>query len=142
MKRLATLALTLSLLLSLVGCGSGDTQAPAVQQPSAPTQQTVPPAQPVAPTQAKPKVELPELLDTISEPLTLAPGQADAFYAFLAEQQPEYELFDLYDFETALTYWEQITDHTSVGPGILQNGSLDRETFLHRLQQNQTCRRK
>ena len=136
MKRLATLALALSLLLSLVGCGSGDTQAPAVQQPSTPPQQTAPSVQPSAPMQTKPKMELPELLDTIGEPLTLAPEQADTFCAFLAEQQPEYELFDLYDFETAQTYWEQITDHTSVGPGILQNGSLDREAFLHRLQQN------
>ena len=132
MRRLSALALALSLLLSLVGCASGDTQTPAVQQPSAPTQQ----AAPSAPTQTKPKLELSEILDTVGEPLTLAPEQADAFCAFLDTQQPGYELFGLYDFDAALTRWEQLTDHTPAGPGILQNGSLDREAFLHRLQQN------
>lgn len=136
MNHLSALALALSLLLSLVGCGSGDTQNPAVQQPSVPTQQTAPSAQPSAPTQTKPKVELPELLDTIGEPLTLAPEQADTFYAFLSEQQPEYELFDLYDFEAALENWGQLISYTPSGLGLIQDGVLNKDAFLRQVKQN------
>lgn len=124
------------MLLSLAACGAEDTQTPDVQQPSASTQQTTPSAQTSAPTQTKPKVELPELLDTISAPLTLTFEQANAFSAFLDAQQPEYELFDLYDFDAEMTCWEQLTDYAPTGPGILQNGSLDREALLRRIQQN------
>lgn len=127
--------LAVALMLSLTACGAEDAQSAAVQQDPVPTQQTVP-AQSSAPTQTKPKTELPELSDAINEPLTLAPQQADAFYAFLDTQRPEYELFDLYDFDAALTCWEQVGDHTPVGSGILQNGTLDRDAFLRRLQQN------
>lgn len=135
-RRFLAALLAVTLLLSLTACGAEDTQSAAVQQDSVPTQQTVPSAQSSAPTQTKPKVELPELSDAIDEPLTLAPQQADAFYAFLDTQRPEYEWFGLYDFETALTCWEQVGDYTSVGPGILKNGRLDRDAFLYRLQQN------
>lgn len=135
MKTRCLAVLAVALMLSLTACGAEDTQSAAVQQDPVPTQQTVP-AQSSAPTQTKPKTELPELSDTIDEPLTLASQQADAFYAFLDTQRSEYELFDLYDFDTALTCWEQVSDYTSNGPGILKNGSLDRNAFLRRLQQN------
>ena len=139
MKRIRALILALSLLLSLAGCGSGDTQAPASEQekPSVQPQQTTPApsVQPSAPSQSKPKPELPELPDTIVEPIRLSSEQADTFDAFLAAQRPEYELFDLYDFEATLDNWGQMPSYTPAGSGIIQDGALNRDAFRKHVQQ-------
>lgn len=135
-KKLLAVLLAALLLLSLPACGADAAQPPEVQQPAVPTQQTAPSASPSAPTQTVPKAELPELLDTIGDALTLTPQQSDAFCAFLAAQQPEYEFFGLYDLDAVLTCWEQLSAYTPAASGILQNGSLDRAALLQRVQEN------
>lgn len=135
-KKLLAALLTALLLLSLTACGADAAQSPEVQQPAAPTQQTAPSAPPSAPTQTAPRAELPELLDTIGDTLTLTPQQAEAFRVFLDAQQPEYELFDLYDFDAALTRGAQLPEYTPAAAGILQNGSLDRAALMRRVREN------
>lgn len=135
-KKLLAALLAALLLLSLPACGAEAGESPAVQQPAAPTQQTAPSAPPSAPTQTAPKAELPALSDTVGDALTLTPEQTEAFRAFLDTQQPEYELFDLYDFDAALTRWAQLSDYTPTAAGILQNGALDRAALARRVREN------
>lgn len=129
MKRFGCLILILALLASLMGCGSAP--APEVSQPPAPTQSTTPSAPP-----AKPKLELPELLPALRDPVVLSAEQADAFYAFLDAQQVTYELFDLYDFEGALAAWEQTAPYSPVGSDLLSGGNLNKAAFLEQVKQN------
>ena len=131
MKRIVTFILVLSLLASLVGCGSQ--AAPETVQTASPAQthSTLPPAPP-----AKPKLEVPELLASVRDPIALGAEQADTFYAFLDAQQVEYEFFDLYDFEGALAAWEQTAPYSPVGSELLSGGSLNKEAFLNQVKQN------
>lgn len=131
MKRIVTFILVLSLLASLVGCGSQ--AAPETAQTASPaqTQSTQPPAPP-----AKPKLEIPELLASVRDPFALGAEQADTFYAFLDAQQVAYEFFDLYDFEGALSAWEQTAPYIPVGSELLSGGSLNKEAFLNQVKHN------
>lgn len=134
MKRLTTLFLVLSLLLGVVGCGG--TTAENTAEETHPVQAQSPSVQTTTAPQLRPKQELPELLDTLDAPIVLSSDQADSFYAFLASQQPDYEFYDLFDFQAALDAYRSIEPYSPVGPGIIRNGAVDKEAFLSRLQQN------
>ena len=138
MKRTGYVLLVLSLMIVLAGCGGGMTEdgpqtqhtPPQTQQPT----QSVP--QPSTPAPSKPKAELPELMETIGDPVVLTSEQANVFYEFLDIQQAEYELFDLYDFAETLDAWNQVSSYTPTNVGIIQRGVLNKEAFLNRLKQN------
>lgn len=138
MRRTGYVLLVLSLVLSLVGCGSGTVEeVPQTQQPSVQPQPTTPAVpQPSAPTPSKPKLELPELVETIDDPVALTSEQANTFYEFLDTQQAEYELLDLYDFAGTLDVWKQVDSYAPVNEGIIRSGVLNKEAFLTRLEQN------
>lgn len=113
MKRLSALVLVLSLLLSMTGCSSGRIQPPVTEHPSVQPQQTTPPVRPPStPAPSKPNSELPELLEDLDAPLTLAEDQAQTFLTWLDTQTVEYEFYGLLQPEQAMQTYREISPHS------------------------------
>ena len=135
MKRLLICVLLIFFSLSFTGCGSSEETSSQTEQPPVQTQQTVSSAASVS-APSKPAIEVPELAGNIGDPIVLSSKQANAFYAFLDTQQPEYEFFGLYDFETALDMEKQLSGYSSSGEGFIRNGVLNKERLVSRVKQN------
>lgn len=135
MKRLSALVLVLSLLLSMTGCSSGSTQPP-VQPPVQPQQTTPPVRPPSTPAPSKPNSELPELLEDLDAPLTLAEDQAQAFLAWLDTQTVEYEFYGLLQPEQAMQTYREIIPYSSTECGLIRNGTLDQDGLRSRVLDN------
>ena len=137
MKQLTALFLVLALSFGMTGCGETTVENRVEETPSPQTQSPAPAVKPSAPvSQPKPERELPELLETISDPVALSIEQAEAFHVFLGAQRPEYEFFGLYDFEAALAAWAEMPSYTAAETELLRNGMLNKDVFLNQVKQN------
>ena len=111
-KTMSFSVLIFILIMSMTGCGNEvveiTTQAPSTQKTT------------IAATQAKPKIELPELAENIREDFTFNDEQVESFKAFLDTVKPEYELFGLYDFEGALKKYTEMETYAPDKAGIIK----------------------